>query len=94
MTQLKATLYSSAVVAEIPSFVDDALAKFKKYTEGDDSAINPNLRGAVFRTAAKKGGKAAFDKLLETYQTKPAAEGLAAINPLVSLLMLTFVSRL
>lgn len=80
--QLKANLYSSAVASEIPSFIDDALAKFKKYSEGDETAINPNLRGAVFRAAGLYGGEEAFNKLLKIYQDKSSVEGLSAIRSL------------
>lgn len=80
--QLKANLYSAAVGAEIKSFVDDALEKFKEYSAGNESAIDPNLRGAVFRAVGKYGGKEAFDKLLEIYKTKPSVEGLTAVRSL------------
>lgn len=82
LQQLKANLYSSAVSAEIPSFVDDALAKFKKYSEGDESAIDPNLRTAVFRAAGQYGGKETFDKLLSIYHKKASVEGLSAVRSL------------
>lgn len=80
--QLKANLYSAAVGAEIPSFVDDALDKFKRYNAGNESAIDPNLRAAVFRAAGKYGGKEAFDKLLDIYNKKSSVEGLTAVRSL------------
>lgn len=82
LQQLKADLYSAAVASKIPLFVDDALAKFKKYSEGDESAINPNLRTAVFYAAGLHGGKDAFDKLLKIYQEKSSVEGLSALRSL------------
>lgn len=82
LQQLKANLYSAAVGAEIPSFIDDALAKFKNYSAGNENAIDPNLRGAVFRAAGKYGGKEAFDKLLSIYHKKSSVEGLTAVRSL------------
>ena len=55
--QFKGMLFGGAGIAGDEKIIDAAKAMFKKFAEGDESAIHPNIRGSVFRIVLKYGGK-------------------------------------
>ena len=55
--QFKGMLFGSAGMAGDKKIIDAAKAMFKRFAEGDKSAIHPNIRGSVFGMALKYGGK-------------------------------------
>lgn len=55
--QFKAMLFGAAGMAGDQEIIDASKEMFKKYMDGDRSAIHPNIRGSVFSLALKYGGK-------------------------------------
>jgi aminopeptidase 2 len=81
LQQLKGDLFASAVNAEDPEFVKEALNLFKKYADGDEKAIHPNLKSAVFGAAGKYGDEKTWEKLVSVYTSpKSSADGLTALS--------------
>ncbi|OBA23119.1 alanine/arginine aminopeptidase [Metschnikowia bicuspidata var. bicuspidata NRRL YB-4993] len=79
--QLKSLLFSSAVAAghkEAVEYVDKVFAAF---VAGDNKAIHPNSRAAVFNSVAKRGDAKVFDQLFAIY-LKPGSveEKIAALR--------------
>lgn len=79
--QLKLLLFGSAAANGHKAVVKYALDAFDAYINGEKSAINPNLRAAVFNTVARLGDMAAFDRLYHIY-THPTSveEKIAALR--------------
>lgn len=74
--RLRSLLISAAGAANHQPTVDEALRRFKVYTSGEDrSAIHPNLRLAVFRTAIAQGGQEEFDAVMKEYHSTTAVDG-------------------
>lgn len=77
---LRPTILAMASVADEPSIVKHALALFEgikvdeKKKTVDLSAIDPDLRGIVYGTAARHGGEAAFNKLLTMHNISTFSE--------------------
>ncbi|KAL2315794.1 Aminopeptidase [Schizosaccharomyces pombe] len=65
--QFKSTVYNYAGLFGDDKVVKDALSKFDAYASGNKSAINDNLRSAVFNIAIRYGGAKSWDQLLEIY---------------------------
>lgn len=80
-SQLKSDLFSAAVHSKDQEFIDLALDMFSKYVAGDEKAIHPNLRRAVFSVAGKYGDSSAWDKLLAVYNDPDSsAAGVVALS--------------
>ena len=63
----------------------EAQARFKRYIKGDESALHPNLRGAVLALNVKFGGKAEHDAVFELYKrTMVADQKTAALSALTA----------
>ncbi len=71
-TLLRPTILGMAAVAEEPSVVNGALARFKEMKKPDD--IQPDLRGVIYTTVARNGGKTEFDKLLKIHNSSTNSE--------------------
>lgn len=81
--QLKSLLFGSAAAnnhKEVVAYVHKA---FDAYVAGDKSAINPNLRSAIYSTVARLGDESTYEKLYHIY-THPASveEKIAALRAL------------
>lgn len=72
--QLKLLLFGLAVGLDYQPAVDHAHEIFKKFINGDAKAIHPNLKGSVFQTVAKTGGKQEFDQLFKIYTNPSSSE--------------------
>lgn len=72
--QLKSLLFGSAAAAGYKEAVDYAHESFEAFVAGDQKAINPNLRSAIFNVVAKTGGQAEFDKLFKIYNNPNSVE--------------------
>lgn len=71
-TLLRPVILGMAAIADEPNVVKEALRLFKETNESN--SIEPDLRGIVYGTVAKKGGKADFDKLLKLYNASSSSE--------------------
>lgn len=71
-TLLRPTILGMAAVAEEPSVVNGALTRFKEMKKPDD--IQPDLRGVIYTTVARNGGKTEFDKLLKIHNASTNSE--------------------
>lgn len=71
-TLLRPLILGMASVAEEPAVVNEALKRFKDMTRPED--IEPDLRGVVYGTAARTGGQAEFDKLLQLHDSSTNSE--------------------
>ncbi|TLS26201.1 hypothetical protein PpBr36_05272 [Pyricularia pennisetigena] len=67
--QFKALLFGSAGIAGDKEIVAAAKDMFKKFMDGDKSAIHPNIRGSVFAMALKYGGDDEYNRILNFYRT-------------------------
>ncbi|KAI1808367.1 peptidase family M1-domain-containing protein [Daldinia bambusicola] len=66
--QFKAMLFGAAGMAGDQKIIEASKEMFKKYMDGDRSAIHPNIRGSVFSMALKYGGKEQYDALLNFFR--------------------------
>ncbi|KAF3062328.1 Aminopeptidase 2, mitochondrial [Daldinia childiae] len=66
--QFKAMLFGAAGMAGDQKIIDASKEMFKKYMDGDKSAIHPNIRGSVFSMALKYGGKEQYDALVDFFR--------------------------
>jgi aminopeptidase N len=71
-TLLRPTVLSMAASSDDETVVAEALKRFKEMKSPEDVA--PDIRGIVYGTAARKGGKAEFDKLLKMHNTSKNSE--------------------
>jgi aminopeptidase N len=69
---LRPTVLGLASYGEDPAIVNEAQKRFKAMTKPED--IPPDLRGVVYGTVARKGGKAEFDKLLKLHDASSNSE--------------------
>ncbi|EEB05184.1 aminopeptidase Ape2 [Schizosaccharomyces japonicus yFS275] len=67
--QFKALLFSVAGLNGDEKVIAAARAMFDAYVQGDSSAINDNLRSAVFQIVITHGGKKQWEQLLNIYKT-------------------------
>lgn len=79
--QLKSSLFGAAATTGHKEVVEYSLQAFQKFVDGDEKAIHPNLRSAIFNTVAKLGDEKAFDQLYHIY-TNPLSveEKIAALR--------------
>ncbi|KAF2203294.1 hypothetical protein GQ43DRAFT_479165 [Delitschia confertaspora ATCC 74209] len=74
--QLRVALIMSAGLVGHKGTVDEAVRRFKLYTSGEDKdAINPSLRGAVFRIAVNEGGEEAYNAVKNEYKHTTSIDG-------------------
>ena len=74
LEQFKSMMFGSAGMAGDEKVVTAAKAMFTKFAQGDDKAIHPNIKSAVFSIIlANEGGEAAFNTILQTYKTASTA---------------------
>lgn len=69
---LRPTILGLSSWAEVPEVVAEAKRRFKAMTRPED--IDPDLRGIVYGTAARTGGKAEFDKMLKLHNETSSSE--------------------
>ena len=67
--QLRALLISAAGLAGHEAVVKEAMKQFKEFTGGNEKAIHPNLRSAVFKIAVKNGGPEAYEAVKHDFKT-------------------------
>lgn len=87
---LRPTILGMAAISKEPSVVKEAMRLFKQMHEPEDvpvdlraakvpmslrgNAIDPDMRGVVYGTAARNGDKATFEKLLEMHKETTSSE--------------------
>lgn len=69
---LRPTILGLASFSEIPEVVEEANKRFKAMTKPED--VHPDLRGVVYGTAARTGGKAEFDKMMKMHNASKNSE--------------------
>ncbi|KAH8700271.1 aminopeptidase [Talaromyces proteolyticus] len=68
LQQFKTLLFGSAGSAGDPVVVAAAQDMFKRFAEGDHSAIHPNIRGSVFNIVLKNGGEKEYNIILDRFR--------------------------
>lgn len=71
-TLLRPTILGMASVADEPSVITTAQNRFKEMKSPED--IDPDLRGVIYTTVARNGGKAEFDRLLKLHNESTSSE--------------------
>ncbi|KAL1861140.1 Aminopeptidase 2 mitochondrial [Paecilomyces lecythidis] len=74
LQQLKALAFGSAGMSDDPVVVNAAKDMFKRFAEGDHSAIHPNIRGSVFSIVLKNGGEKEYDVILDRFRNAPTSD--------------------
>lgn len=74
LQQLKALTFGSAGMSDDPVVVNAAKDMFKRFAEGDHSAIHPNIRGSVFSIVLKNGGEKEYDVILDRFRNAPTSD--------------------
>jgi aminopeptidase N len=69
---LRPTILGLASFGEEPRVVDEALKRFKEMEKPED--VHPDLRGVVYGTAARKGAKNAFEKMVAMHNQSKNSE--------------------
>ena len=72
--QLRALLISTAGSVEHPATVKTATERFASLRDGNNAAVHPNLRLAIFRIAVQTGGRDAYDFVKETFLSTTSGE--------------------
>ncbi|KAI9780015.1 MAG: Aminopeptidase 2 mitochondrial [Candelina submexicana] len=67
--QFKSLLFGSAGSAGDQKVIEAAQSMFKKFADGDRAAIDPNIRGSVFKIVLHNGGEKEYDIILNEYRT-------------------------
>lgn len=73
--QLRTLLITQAGLVGHEKVVAEAQRQFKAFTGGDQKAIHPSLRSAVFVTAIRAGGTDTYEALKSEYQTTKSVDG-------------------
>lgn len=71
-TLLRPTILGMASVAEEPSVVAECEKRFKEMKQLQD--LEPDLRGVILNTVARRGDQRVFDRLAEMYRTSNSSE--------------------
>jgi aminopeptidase N len=69
---LRPTILGLSSWAEEPEVVSEANRQFKAMSRPED--VEPDLRGIVYGTAARTGGKVEFEKMLKMHNETPSSE--------------------
>lgn len=77
-TLMRPMLLGMASLAEEPTVVKEAISQFKTMKRPEDVA--PDLRGVVYGTAVRNGGKPEFDKLLKMHNETKSSEEQTTIS--------------
>lgn len=77
-TLLRPTVLGMAAVSDEESVVTEALRRFRAMKTPEDVA--PNIRSIVYSTAARKGGKKEFDKMLALHNQSTNSEDRVALS--------------
>lgn len=73
--QLRALLINTAGLVGHEKVVAEAQKRFKAYFGGDQKAIHPSLRAAVFKIAIKNGGADAYQTVQNEYKNTTSIDG-------------------
>ena len=73
-SQFKSLMFGSAGLAGDAKVQSAAKEMFRKFLDGDYSAIHPNLRSSIFAMALRDGGEKEWDALLARYHSAPTAD--------------------
>ncbi|EME48197.1 hypothetical protein DOTSEDRAFT_69971 [Dothistroma septosporum NZE10] len=73
--QLRTLLITQAGLVGHEKIRAEAQRQFKAYTGGDQKAIHPSLRSAVFATAIRAGGQDEYEAVKKEYQTTKSVDG-------------------
>ncbi|GAM89204.1 hypothetical protein ANO11243_072410 [Dothideomycetidae sp. 11243] len=74
LQQFKSLLFSSAAVSGDEKTQEAALDMFKKFREGDESAIHPNLRSGVLAVVLQNGGEAEYEAILDIFRKSNSSD--------------------
>ncbi|KAL2013371.1 hypothetical protein VTN00DRAFT_896 [Thermoascus crustaceus] len=74
LQQFKALMFGNAGMADDPTVVNAAKDMFKRFAEGDLSAIHPNIRGSVFSIVLKNGGEKEYNVVLDRFRNAPTSD--------------------
>lgn len=69
---LRPTILGLSSWAEVPEVVEEANRRFEAMNRPED--VDPDLRGIVYGTAARTGGKPEFDKMLKLHNETSSSE--------------------
>jgi puromycin-sensitive aminopeptidase len=69
---LRPTILGMASLADEPTVVEEATKRFKAMKKIED--IAPDLRGVIYGTISRLGGKAEFDKLIKLHDSSSSSE--------------------
>lgn len=73
--QLRSLLIATAGLAGHQSTITQAQERFQKYFGGEEKAVHPNLRSAVFRIAITHGGKSEYEAVKDFFKTTTSIDG-------------------
>ncbi|KAL2350438.1 peptidase family M1-domain-containing protein [Cryomyces antarcticus] len=73
--QLRALLVSTAGLAGHQGVVSEAQRRFSAYISGEDNAIHPSLRSAIFKIAVSEGGQSAYDAVTLDFLNTTSVDG-------------------
>ncbi|KAL6720210.1 hypothetical protein ACLMJK_002131 [Lecanora helva] len=73
--QLRALLINSAGSAGHEKTTIEALRRFDAYMQGDQQAIHPSLRLAIFSIAIRERGQSAYKAVLDEYKNTTSIDG-------------------
>lgn len=89
---LRPTILSLASIGEEESVVNEALKRFAKMQKPED--IHPDLRGIVYATSVRHGGKDEFEKLLAMHNASSLSEERVTIAAAITgFKQLTYIKR-
>lgn len=71
---LRTLAISTAGRAEDKEVIAEAQRRFALFVKGDEAAVHPNLRGAVFALVLRNGGATEFDHVLKLYRDTTTAD--------------------
>ncbi len=74
LSQFKSLMFGSAAMAGDEKIVEAANQMFQAFQEGDDNAIHPNLKPAVFALALVHGGEKEYNTILARFHSAPTAD--------------------
>jgi aminopeptidase N len=69
---LRPTILGLSSWSEVPEVVEEALRRFKDMNRPED--VDPDLRGIIYGTAARTGGKSEFEKMLKLHNKTTSSE--------------------
>lgn len=73
--QLRALLIGSAGANGHEAVIAEAKKRFAAFSKGDNSAIHPNLRTAIFQIAIREGGEAEYEVIKRDWKNTTSIDG-------------------